>query len=195
MWAVDKFRPYVEFTSFEVHCDHASLSWMFRTEQSSCRVRRWVLRLQGFNCKIKHRRGRANIPADALSRFPGVTQETTRPSLAEDWFPIETEEPAETVCFEVATLTDPIDTSPLSDHEKLVAEQRKDTLLQQLFECLESGTLPADPKEHKRIQDLANDSEIAPNGTLLYTAGERKVTWLPLHLRELVLNLEHDSPP
>lgn len=42
VWAVEKFRPFLEFTEFEVHCDRASLAWMFTTEQASPRVRRWV---------------------------------------------------------------------------------------------------------------------------------------------------------
>lgn len=194
VWAVDKFRPYIEFSSFEVHCDHASLAWMFSTEQTSCRVRRWVLRLQGLNCVIRHRRGRANIPADALSRVPTGSPDPTPPGIAEDWFPIETPEPPPTIILEEAALVSSTDTSVLSEPDKLVAEQQKDPLLQLLLVYLQTGCLPDDTKEAKRIRDLAQDSSVSPEGLLYYTAGLKRVVWLPQHLRALVLQMEHDHP-
>lgn len=66
VWVVDKFRPYLEHTQFEIPTDHASLKWNFTTQQTPRRVRR-IVWLQGFNYVIKHRRERANTPTDALS--------------------------------------------------------------------------------------------------------------------------------
>lgn len=194
VWALDRFRPYIEFTHFEIHCDHASLSWMFSTEQTSSRVRRWVLRLQGFNCTIKHRRGKANIPADALSRFPVVTASSSSQCVAEDWFPIDAEEPEQSIHFEETAVTQEDDISQLSDGTRLVAEQMQDPLLSNILLYLKNNCLPADAGEARQVQDLAGDSEIDNTGVLMYITGEKRVPWVPAHLRNLVLRLSHDHP-
>lgn len=194
VWALDKFRPYIEFAHFEVHCDHASLSWMFHTEQTSSRVKRWVLRLQGFKCTVKHRRGKANIPADALSRCPVSAPEPPSPSTAEDWFPIEVSEPVPSIRFEEVAASESVDISLLRDGKGLAAEQRKDELLRTVIDFIENNSLPSDIRESRRVQDLAADSEIDDTGLLLYVSQSNKVPWLPLQLRSLVLQVEHDHP-
>lgn len=130
VWAVDKFRPYLDFTDFDVHFDHSSLSWMFTTEQASPRVRRWVLRLQGFSCTIRHRRGHANIPADALSRAPLHLTETPALSLPETLFPIAAPDGEPRIIFEGAATPLVIDDiGILRDKGRLADEQAQDPML------------------------------------------------------------------
>lgn len=195
VWAVDKFRPYLGFTEFEVHCDHSSLSWMFTTDQTSPRVKRWVLRLQGFNCRIKHRRGLANVPADALSRAPLQHQEVPGPSLHETLFPMAVPEPSPQISFEAAAAASEMDdTTVLNDAGLLAQEQEQDPILSKLRTVMKGGKLLPTDSDQPLIKDLAETTEMEDSGLLVQHRGNRKVPWLPNHLRNLVLRLSHDHP-
>lgn len=65
---VQKFRCYVEGMPFTVITDHASLKWLMNQKDLSGRLARWSLKLQGFDFKIEHRKGSANVVPDTLSR-------------------------------------------------------------------------------------------------------------------------------
>lgn len=194
VWAVDKFRAYLEFTEFEIHCDHSSLSWMFCTDQASPRVKRWVLRLQGFSCKIKHRRGLANIPADALSRAPLQGEDHPSDSLPEKLFPIAAQEPEGKITFEQIAVALEDDTTPLSDTGQLVQEQARDSRLSKLKTVVQGVMLPNSDPDHRLFHDLAETTELEPNGLLVQLRGNKKVPWLPSHLRHLALKMAHDHP-
>lgn len=195
VWAVDKFRPYLEFTEFEIHCDHSSLSWMFQTNQASPRVKRWVLRLQGLNCKIKHRRGLANIPADALSRAPLNCPDNPSQTLPETLFPITVQEPEQHITFEtVAPLSVTDDVTLLNDIECLIEEQGRDPLFAKLKSVMQGTTLPENDPQSRLIRDLAASTELESTGLLVQHRGNQKVPWLPERLRTLVLKMAHDPP-
>lgn len=206
VWAVERFRPYLEFTAFEIHCDHASLVWMFKTEQTSSRVKRWVLRLQGFDCVIKHRKGSLNIPADALSRAPAQSLGTeSRHSVAEEIFPISIENEKIAIRFEddlVASVQE-LNISLLQDSSAIAQMQREDDDLQHLIRHLEDGSLPSNKQQNSWVRNVAPTSAIhdgllvrfvrGPPGTDDTDINPPKI-WLPQTLRGLVLNAEHDHP-
>lgn len=66
--SVKKFRPYIEGHEFTIVTDHASLKWLMSQKDLCCRLARWALKLQAYNFKIEHRKGKQNIVPDALSR-------------------------------------------------------------------------------------------------------------------------------
>jgi hypothetical protein len=71
VWAVVKFRHYLEGHEFLVETDHESLQWLMDQETPG-RLASWVLRLQEFlpNMKIKYLPEKDNPVADFLSRVP-----------------------------------------------------------------------------------------------------------------------------
>jgi RNase H-like domain found in reverse transcriptase/Integrase zinc binding domain/Integrase core domain len=66
--AVEKFRPYVEGSKFDVITDHSSLRQMRSFKNQKSRLFRFSMRLQGYHFNIIHRKGVDNVIPDALSR-------------------------------------------------------------------------------------------------------------------------------
>lgn len=67
--SIKKFRPYVEGQDFTLITDHASLKWLMSQKDLHGRLARWSLKLQGYDFKITHQKGKENIVPDALSRI------------------------------------------------------------------------------------------------------------------------------
>lgn len=70
VWAVRKFKPYLEGYHFTAITDHVALSWLMKLHEPSGRLARWVMELQQYDFSIKYRKGTLNRVADALSRQP-----------------------------------------------------------------------------------------------------------------------------
>lgn len=68
IWAVERFRPYVEGTKFKVITDHYSLLWLNNLKDPQGRLARWALRLQPYDFELIHRKGKENVVPDLLSR-------------------------------------------------------------------------------------------------------------------------------
>lgn len=72
VFCVDKFSEFVEGTEFTVCTDHSALTWLFKKKDLTGRLARWVLSLQQHHMNVKHVKGKHNVVADAISRFPIV---------------------------------------------------------------------------------------------------------------------------
>lgn len=68
IWAIEKFRHYLEGTQFTVVTDHASLVWLSRMKDPTGRLARWAVRLQPYDFQIVHRKGKELVVPDCLSR-------------------------------------------------------------------------------------------------------------------------------
>ncbi|GFV30884.1 retrovirus-related Pol polyprotein from transposon 17.6 [Trichonephila clavipes] len=73
VWALKKFRGYIEGTETTVASDHQPLKWLLNIKSPTGRLARWALEIQSFNLKVQYIPGKANVVADMLSR--PVTQE------------------------------------------------------------------------------------------------------------------------
>lgn len=68
VYAVEKFRPYVDGTHFTIITDHSALKMLHKMKDPHGRLGRWAMKLQQFSFDIVHRPGKCNIVPDALSR-------------------------------------------------------------------------------------------------------------------------------
>ncbi|GKB60999.1 reverse transcriptase domain-containing protein [Tanacetum coccineum] len=66
VFSFDKFRPYIILSKTVVYTDHSALEYLFSKQDAKPRLIRWVLLLQGFDIKIKDKRGAENLAADHL---------------------------------------------------------------------------------------------------------------------------------
>ena len=67
VWAIGKWRHYLEGRHFIVQTDHSSLKHLPNQPSVSRRIWKWVSILQGYDIDIRHIPGKVN-PADALTR-------------------------------------------------------------------------------------------------------------------------------
>lgn len=71
VWALKKFRGYVEGSSITVATDHQPLKWLLSLKSPTGRLARWALEIQAFNLKVIYVQGKVNVIADLLSRPAG----------------------------------------------------------------------------------------------------------------------------
>ena len=126
VWAVRYFRPYLLGHPCVVYTDHAACLSILNSARPSGKLARWALTIQEMDLVIKHKAGRENSNADALSRNPVDVSSVCAVSTEEE-------------------------ESLLPDLGDLQAEQKKDPYLAAMFLYLQNGTLPEDEKLIKQI--------------------------------------------
>lgn len=69
IWAISRFRPYIEDSHFTVITDNSSLRWLCNLRNPTGRLSRFALELQGHDFKVEHRKDALNYVPEALSRM------------------------------------------------------------------------------------------------------------------------------
>ena len=69
VWAVEKFRAYLEGFKFKVITDHSSLRSLQKMQNPTGRLARWAMKLLSYDIEIEHRKGSSHHAPDALSRM------------------------------------------------------------------------------------------------------------------------------
>jgi transposase InsO family protein len=70
VWAIRRYRPYLEDKQFILRTDNKALVWLQQMKDQRAKLTRWAIELQGYQCIIQHCPGRENQLADILSRDP-----------------------------------------------------------------------------------------------------------------------------
>jgi RNase H-like domain found in reverse transcriptase/Reverse transcriptase (RNA-dependent DNA polymerase)/Integrase zinc binding domain/Integrase core domain/Aspartyl protease len=86
VWAVEKFRPYLEGRPFEVITDHASLKQMNSFKNQNSRLFKMSMRLQGYDYRVIPRKGVDNVVPDALSRAIEEIELTSSHFVTDKWY-------------------------------------------------------------------------------------------------------------
>ncbi|XP_073962916.1 uncharacterized protein [Choristoneura fumiferana] len=115
VWAVNKFRGYIEGGKITVMTDHQALRWLMSLKSPTGRLARWALLLQPYDINIKYIAGRVNVVADSLSR------PSCEPALEED-------------CGLCTVMVD----MPAKSKEMIKQEQQKDEAIVKIVQTLES---------------------------------------------------------
>lgn len=71
VWAVGKFRGYLEGRKFKLFTNNSFLQWLNKVSGTKSKLMRWALILAGFDFEIILVPGTSNQAADNLLRNPG----------------------------------------------------------------------------------------------------------------------------
>jgi len=77
VWAVTYLGSYIEGAEFLVRCDDRALLSVLTNMSPSARINRWRLRLSEYTYEIRHKPGKDHKVADALSRLPTESLDST----------------------------------------------------------------------------------------------------------------------
>lgn len=139
VWAVRHFRPYILGHHCTVYTDHAACLSILNTSKPSGKLARWALTIQEMDLSIKHKAGRSNKNADALSRCSEDKDQVVSP--ASD---------AHNGCVGAVHASKCSELSSLPNSEAVRKLQTKDKGLNPILTYLTSGDLPEDGKLARR---------------------------------------------
>jgi hypothetical protein len=89
IYAINKFRQYVEMAEVVVETDHKALQSIMSLEHPSGRIYRWMLKLLFLRILIRHRQGSKMLVADPLSRAPHGPDTDLKLSWMDEFVPVE----------------------------------------------------------------------------------------------------------
>lgn len=183
IFAVDKFRPYLEGNHIDIVTDHHSLCFLKSKNVLPRRLIRWALILQEFDYSITYRSGSCNKDADALSRCP-IDRVTPDSESVE--FKLDRAVVAPVLSIE--------DNPALSSYElpRLRVAQEEDAQLNTLRNNL-TNLAEMSPKLRKRFARFALLNGVIHRKT--YANGsEHWAVYLPSAMRMDICRLFHSDP-
>ena len=182
VWAVKTFRAYLLGHHCVVYIDHSACTSLLNAKHPSPKLAQWAMAIQEMDLNIRHRAGKGNFVADALSRNPVSTDSSSGP------------------CSQVLQ----VDSEPSIANETTDAKlqfkdseigqlQRKDEEFAPIFRYLEDGFLPND--EHKAKKLVLEKSRFdVIDGVLHYENPDTPGCWkiaVPQCLRLILMKEAH----
>ena len=179
VWAVKIFRPYILGRRCIVFTDHAACTSLLSSTNPSPKLARWAMTLQEYDLDIRHRSGKSNRVADALSRNPVPVFEVLQfGSLIN--------------AVQSASVPEP-QTRPGQCESDIGRLQRVDEELIPVFNYLESDVLPSDEKQARKLVMERSNFEVI-DGILCYENPAAPGCWrivVPKSLRPTLLKESH----
>jgi len=77
VYALEKFRVYLEHKEFRLYTDNSALTWLLSHPKKVGKIARWITTINAFKFTIEHVKGRDNVIADCLSRLFEEDKELT----------------------------------------------------------------------------------------------------------------------
>ncbi|GBO07398.1 Transposon Ty3-G Gag-Pol polyprotein, partial [Araneus ventricosus] len=168
VWALEKFRGYVEGAPITVVSDHQPLKWLLSLKSPTGRLARWSLQLQSDDVTVEYIPGKANVIADMLSR-PACTHES--------------------FTCEICTISIDLPSRKVND---LREEQLKDEDLRKIINCFENNA------KYENFANWTSRGYLICNGILYRyspdSESEETQLVVPNQERERVLKEHHDAP-
>ncbi|GFV48800.1 transposon Tf2-6 polyprotein [Trichonephila clavipes] len=167
VWALNKFRGYIEGSEITVASDHQPLKWLMNLTSPTGRLARWTLQIQSYNLKIDYFPGKCNFIADMLSR----------PEYRDE---------------EICELKTIIIDFPTRTANELRTEQLKDLELKKIVDCFENPNKGVDFANWTGRGYVMNQGVLyrySPHAEV-----EEAQLVVPTHEREKILKLHHDAP-
>lgn len=84
VWATQYFRPYLFGRKFTLFTDHQPLTYALNLKTPNTKLVKWRLQLLEYDFEIKHRPGKQNVVADALSRISHEVNANEQDSDSDD---------------------------------------------------------------------------------------------------------------
>ncbi|GBM43638.1 Retrovirus-related Pol polyprotein from transposon 17.6 [Araneus ventricosus] len=168
VWALEKFRGYVESQEIIIASDHQPLKWLMTIKSPSGRLARWALQIQSFNPKIEYTPGKANVLADMLSRPTNLNEDVP--------------------CDIFAVSAD----FPVRKSKDIRQEQLKDEELKKIIDCFENSSKDENFANWTSRGYLMNQGILYRYSPEVETEEAQLV--VPFQERERVLQQYHDVP-
>ena len=214
VWAFSHFRAHLYGHHVTVFTDHSAVKSILEPPNPTGKHARWWTKVYGSGVQsvnIRHRSGKENTNADALSRQPqsGVsamedtTKEyqvgsvkvtalsTTTPEGAPQEISQLLEGEGDPLTPGPTSITEAV--SPSLSTDTMAEEQKKDPTLIPLLDHLNTGCLPTDPEEARRLSVKALNFTVV-DGILYHLSPKRrkvKLTVVPSHMKTTILQLYH----
>ena len=69
LFGIEKFRPFLEGTHFNVYSDHNPLKFINSVDNKNAKLQRWATKISAYGATIHFIKGKDNVQADFLSRL------------------------------------------------------------------------------------------------------------------------------
>ena len=177
VWAVRYFRPYLLGHRTIVYTDHSACTSLLNSPRPSGKLARWALTIQEMDLVIKHRSGKSNSNADALSRNPVSRMNAVETLVVDAEYDMSIPRPES------------------EGMKKIKSSQREDPDVKALCDYVEKQVLPTDEKVARRIVLESEHYEVI-QGVLHYEPSAfpgRLCVVVPRSLRDTLLQEGHAS--
>ena len=190
IWAIKKYRPYLEDQPFILRTDSKTLTWLRQMKDSRAKLNRWHIFLSELSFTIEHCPGKDNELPDALSRQPDPGEPSSVEPDLERMVPPRREAPTAPVDSTIPVLN-AIQAQTLT--EEISAAQRIDPEISSMIlrwsEIRQHG--PANQRDEEFVENNMYDERG------LWKRSPEDQHWqlrVPITLRQRVIWDYHDVP-